>query len=109
MHLLVPRSRSSAKVKVKYKSYISQKMAVSGAFVFHIHILLDLEFLVIFSFLTPNTCITKHINLELINSNVTRGHTFKIKASIAERWHPHAFMLIVSDLCIRTCSCHVRD
>ena len=35
MHLLVPRSRSSAKVKVKYKGYISQKMAVSGAFVFH--------------------------------------------------------------------------
>ena len=30
-HLLVPRSRSSAKVNVKYKDYISQKkMAVSG-------------------------------------------------------------------------------
>ena len=40
MHLLVPRSRSSAKVKVKYKGYISQKMAVSGAFVFHKHNLL---------------------------------------------------------------------
>ena len=39
MHLLVPRSRSSAKVKVKYKGYISQKMAVSGAFVFHKYIL----------------------------------------------------------------------
>ena len=39
MHLLVPRSRSSAKVKVKYKGYISQKMAVSGAFVIHKHIL----------------------------------------------------------------------
>ena len=39
MHLLVPRSRSSAKVKVKYKGYIPQKMAVSGAFVFHKHIL----------------------------------------------------------------------
>ena len=39
MHLLVPRSRSSAKVKVKYKGYISQQMAVSGAFVFHKHIL----------------------------------------------------------------------
>ena len=38
-HLLVPRSRSSAKVKVKYKGYISQKLAVSGAFVFHKHIL----------------------------------------------------------------------
>ena len=39
MHLLVPRSRSSAKIKRKYKGYISQKMAVSGAFVFHKHIL----------------------------------------------------------------------
>ena len=39
MHLLVPRSRSSAKVKVKYIGYISPKMAVSGAFVFHKHIL----------------------------------------------------------------------
>ena len=44
MHLLVPRSRSSAKVKVKYKGYISQKMAVSGAFVFHKHILSQLYF-----------------------------------------------------------------
>ena len=35
MHLLVPRSRSSSKVKVKYKGYFSQKMAVSVAFVFH--------------------------------------------------------------------------
>ena len=30
VHLLVPRSRSSAKVKVKYKGYNSQKMAVFG-------------------------------------------------------------------------------
>ena len=43
MHLLVPRSRSSAKVTVKYKGYISQKMAVSGAFVFHKHILLSMQ------------------------------------------------------------------
>ena len=42
MHLLVPRSRSSAKVKVKHKGYISQKMAVSGAFVFHKHILFNI-------------------------------------------------------------------
>ena len=39
MHLLVPRSRSSAKVKVKYEGYVYQEMAVSGAFVFHKHIL----------------------------------------------------------------------
>ena len=38
-HLLVPRSRSSAKVKVKYQGHFSQKMDVSGAFVFHKHIL----------------------------------------------------------------------
>ena len=39
MHLLVPRLRSFAKVEVKYKGYISQKMAVSGAFMFLKHIL----------------------------------------------------------------------
>ena len=39
MHLLVPRSRSSAKLKVKYEGYISQKMAFLGALVFHKHIL----------------------------------------------------------------------
>ena len=39
MHLLVPRSRSSAKVKVEYQCYISQKMAILGALVFHKHIL----------------------------------------------------------------------
>ena len=32
MHLLVPRPRSSTKVKVKYKGYISKKMAVWGQF-----------------------------------------------------------------------------
>ena len=43
-HLLGPRSRSSAKVKVKYKGHVSQKMGVSGALVFHKHILLILGF-----------------------------------------------------------------
>ena len=38
-HFLVPRSRSSAKVKVKYQGHVSQKMGVSGALVFHKHIL----------------------------------------------------------------------
>ena len=38
-HLLVPRSRSFAKVKVKYQCHVSQKMGVSGAVVFHKHIL----------------------------------------------------------------------
>ena len=36
---MVPRSRSSSKFKVKYNGYISQKMAILGAFVFHKHIL----------------------------------------------------------------------
>ena len=44
MHLLVPRSGSSAKVKVKYKGYIYQKVAVLGVFVFHKHILFHLGF-----------------------------------------------------------------
>ena len=30
MHLLVPRSKSSAKVKVKWKGYISQKIGCFG-------------------------------------------------------------------------------
>ena len=38
-HLQVPRSRSSTKVKVKYQGHVSQKMGVSGALVFHKHIL----------------------------------------------------------------------
>ena len=38
-HLLVPRSKSSAKVKVKYQGHVSQKVGVSGALVFHKHIL----------------------------------------------------------------------
>ena len=38
-HLLVPRSRSSAKVKVKYQGHVSQKMGVLGALVFYKHIL----------------------------------------------------------------------
>ena len=37
-HLLVPRSRSSAKVKVKYRDHVSQKMDILGALVFHKHI-----------------------------------------------------------------------
>ena len=39
---LVPRSRSPAKVKVKYQGHVSQKMHVSGPLVFHKHILLFL-------------------------------------------------------------------
>ena len=38
-HLLVQRSRSSAKVKVNYQGHVSQKMDVLGALVFHKHIL----------------------------------------------------------------------
>ena len=33
------RSRSSAKVKVKFQGHVSQKTGVSGALVFHKHIL----------------------------------------------------------------------
>ena len=38
-HFLVPRSRSSAKVKVKYQGHVSQKMGVLGALVFRKYIL----------------------------------------------------------------------
>ena len=57
MHLLQPRSRSSAKVKVKYKGYISQKMAVSGAFVIHKHIL----FVVLLRVICENIVVKKRI------------------------------------------------
>ena len=42
--LLVPRSKSSAKAKVKYQGNVSQKMGVSGALVFHKHILFFINF-----------------------------------------------------------------
>ena len=41
---MVPRSRSSAKVKVKYQGHVSQKKSVSGALVFHKHILFNYFF-----------------------------------------------------------------
>ena len=44
MHLLVPRSRSSAKVKVKYQGFISQRIAISGSFMFHKQILFFFRF-----------------------------------------------------------------
>ena len=43
-HLLVPRSRSSAKVKVIYQGHVFQKMGVSGALVFHKRIMFYLSF-----------------------------------------------------------------
>ena len=46
-HLLVPRSRSSAKVKVKYQGHIFKKMAISGALVFHKHILVQHDYSVL--------------------------------------------------------------
>ena len=39
--LLVPRSMSSAKVKVKYQTRVSKKMGVLGALVFHKYIFAD--------------------------------------------------------------------
>ena len=42
-HLLVPRSRSSARVKVKHQGHVSQKMGVLGALVFHKHILFSIQ------------------------------------------------------------------
>ena len=38
-HLVVPRSRSSVKFKVKYQGHVFKEMAFAGAFVFHKHIL----------------------------------------------------------------------
>ena len=41
---LVPKSRSSVKVSVKYKVIVFKKKAVAGVFMFHKHILLPLHF-----------------------------------------------------------------
>ena len=60
MHLLVPRS--SAKVKVKYKGYISQKMAVSGAFVFFILVFQTCNH---FGFILVIFCLLQFLNLQL--------------------------------------------
>ena len=38
-HLLVPRSRSSAKVKVEYQGHISQKLAIWGHYVSQTHLI----------------------------------------------------------------------
>ena len=38
-HLLVPGTRSSAKIKVTYQGHVSQKIGVSGTLVFNKHIL----------------------------------------------------------------------
>ena len=58
-HLLPPRSRSSAKVKVKYQGHVSQKMGVSGALVFHKHILFISECLSVLAFVEDanTTCV----------------------------------------------------
>ena len=40
-HLVVPRSRSSAKFKVKYEGHIFRKMVILGVLVFHKYSLFD--------------------------------------------------------------------
>ena len=74
-HLLVPRSRSSAKVKVRYQGHVSQKMGVSRALVFHKHILSPL--LSMFSNF-PKTCF-KNITSKLPSA---KSDTFSV--SLAE-------------------------
>ena len=65
MHLLVPRSRSSAKVKVKYKGYISQKMAVLGAFMFYKHILFKL-YIIHYSFIAVHCFNNGYVGKQLV-------------------------------------------
>ena len=50
-HLLVQKSRSSARVKVKYQGHVFQTMDknLSGALVFHKHILFHSVFWKVFS------------------------------------------------------------
>ena len=62
-HLLVPRSRSSAKVKVKYQDHVSQKIGASGVLVFHKHILFLLR---IFTEIEVPTAYCWHVNVVLL-------------------------------------------
>ena len=56
--------------------------------------LFGLKILVKFLFFnTPNNA--KHISLELINSNLTRGHTFKIKCSYSRALAPTCGALVL--------------
>ena len=64
-HLLVPRSRSSAKVKVKYQGHVSKKMGVSEALVFHKQIL----------------CMSAFLHTELTGQSVTVERFRPSKAS----------------------------
>ena len=88
MHLLVPRSRSSAKVKVKYKGYISQKMAVSGAFVFHKHILFHLAKEMVTTFLEPERTLYCHLEspplIYFVNLYKIATFIFQYKTSLGK-------------------------
>ena len=65
-HLLVSRSRSSAKVKVKYQDHVSQKMGVSGALEFHKHILFVICLLSLYTIAKANEVI--EMNLAMLDS-----------------------------------------
>ena len=64
-HLLVPKSRSSATVKVKYQGHVSQKMGVSGALVFHKHILFVICLLSLYTMAKTNEVI--EMNLAMLD------------------------------------------
>ena len=63
-HLLVPRSRSSAKVKVKYQDHFTQKMGVSAALMFHKQILFSSTFYLVYQAKqTEMSVINKHVQV----------------------------------------------
>ena len=61
-HLLVPRSRSSAKVMVKYQGHVSQKMGVSAA-LFHKHILFIICLLSLYRMAKANEVIEMNLSM----------------------------------------------
>ena len=88
-HLLVPRSRSSAKVKVKYQSHVSQKMGVSGAIVFHKHILFTLLFVNYSDFISEATDETHSGATYEIHSDsgtTEETHSGSKKRKFQQRW-----------------------
>ena len=86
-HLLVPRSRSSAKVKVEYQGHISQKLAIWGHYVSQTHLIVLFFFHrdlaawnCLVSSCNPSTMVVKIGNLEwhaIFTRTITTGRREK--------------------------------
>ena len=67
-----PTSEGHIKVKVEYQGYISQKMAVSGALVFHKHIL----FFFIFTVVLGDLCRAAVVQIGIVRPHCRNKHHY---------------------------------